>query len=161
VLKTSPRDPEALAGGGEAAFAEGNYQTASTMLARALAAGASDSRLEGMLETARLVAALDPFQRRLSARNRSARAERALEVASIRLRGCQAASTDATLQGLSAELAALDANKSSDPLRDLDEIEPIMELVFRIEQAAAQHCGQPTGADLALLLLARQRQAVP
>jgi hypothetical protein len=36
----------------------------------------------------------------------------------------------------------------------------IMDLVFLIEQQTAQQCGQPTGLDLAYVLIARDRNSV-
>jgi hypothetical protein len=36
----------------------------------------------------------------------------------------------------------------------------LMDLVSQIEQQTVQQCGQPTGADLALLLIARDRDGV-
>ena len=39
--------------------------------------------------------------------------------------------------------------------RDPDLLEPAMDLVFRIERQTNTTCGSPTGADMALLLIAR------
>jgi predicted Zn-dependent protease len=161
VLRAQPRDAQAMAGLGEAAFQEGSYYTASSMLAKARAAGASDGRLERTLSTARLVLAIDPYQRRLSTRERTARVERALDAAAARLRACGASSSDDALQQLSMELPPIEASRRKGLPRDPDQLEPVIDLVFRIEQTTARVCGEPQGLDFALLLLARQRQAGP
>lgn len=157
LVTASPRDRVALAGAGRAAFADGRYTAASSYLKRAVTAGASDPDLAQTLETAQLVLALDPFQRRLSTRDRASRARRAFDAAADRLRQC-ADLDNPELQQLDAEAQAMEPTVTRTLPRDPDAVEPVMDLVFRIQQAT-EACGEPSSMDRALLLIAQQRQA--
>jgi hypothetical protein len=104
---------------------------------------------------------LDPYQRRLSMRTRVARALQALDIAGTRATACYAASRDPGLAPLVAELEARRGRASPRASPDFDLVDDAMDLVFRIEDRAAAACGEPEGADRALLLLARQRAGGP
>lgn len=156
-LKTSPRDPVALAGAGRAAFETGNFIAAETQLARAVAAGAEDAEVTSALATARLISGLDPYRRRLTLRSRAGRAMQALNIAETRLETCPSARDDARLTGLGATISSHRTALDTAASRDLDAVDEAMDVVFQIEQIAAAVCGEPDGADRALLLLGRHR----
>jgi Tfp pilus assembly protein PilF len=157
VLKVLPDDPRALRGAGAAAFADGAYAATVAYLTKAAARGVTGTEENGRLEIARLVLALDPYQRRLSTRERTSRAHRALAIASDRLRRClPAMASDPALQRLEAETAVTRPAIDRALVRDPDTIDAAIDLAFRIEQAASV-CGDPTPADRALLLLSGQR----
>jgi tetratricopeptide (TPR) repeat protein len=157
LLQSNPRDPDALAGAGRAAFETGNFITAESLLSNAAAAGASDPELAPALSTARLIGKLDPYRRRLTLRARAGRAAEALAIAGARLESCAAARPDAQLSEFAAGIDAQKSILASPASRDLDAVDVAMDLVFRIEQISATLCGEPDGPDRALLLLARQR----
>jgi Flp pilus assembly protein TadD len=168
VLKSQPGDPAALEGAGAAAFQLADYAAARRYLAEAARRHELSPDRRATLDTAASVLDLDPFARRLSSGERSRRARSAFQIAQARLAEC------ARMLGVNLddpestdELHALDA--STDPLepqikkpsfaRDSDLLETVMTLVFRIETTTAARCGQPHGADLALLLIGREGRA--
>jgi hypothetical protein len=114
------------------------------------------------------VLGLDPFARRLPARERARRATAGFEIASRRLVACATAQgvplDDAAagddLQRLSAEARDLAPRAQAKALsRDLDLLDRVMDLVFRIEEACEARCGPADRADEALVLIARDRRA--
>lgn len=182
ALALVPRDAAALAGAGEAAFQLGRYDQARSFLHRAVAANPKDAESDELLRTSELVLELDPFARRLSTEERSRRVARALQQARSRVEQCAEKSglalnaapaqaqpagqrgvtpplSPAPLQPDYSDLLQLEKQFSSRELRrNPDLADTAMDLVFRAERDAAQQCGAPTGADSALLLLARQRE---
>lgn len=157
LLEGDPQDPVALAGAGRAAFESSAYMTAESLLAMAADAGAALQEVEPELSTVRRMSALDPYRRQLPLRVRAARASDALTLAETRLTRCDAAARDEALAGLGLEIPRLRTALSRPRTRDLNTVDDAMDLAFRIELAAAALCGEPDGADRALLLLARQR----
>lgn len=156
-LQANPRDPVALAGAGTAAFETGNFVTAETLLARAVAAGAEDARVTSALATARLIGTLDPYRRGLTLRRRAERALRALSIAEARLHACQDTRPDARFAGLAEAVESHRSTLDTLASRDLDAVDAAMDLVFQIEHATAAVCGTPEGPDRALRLLGEQR----
>jgi tetratricopeptide (TPR) repeat protein len=168
VLRRHPRDPAALEGAGTAAFQLADYIATRRYLAEAAKLHELPPAGRDVLETATSVINLDPFARRISSTERSRRARTAFGLARARLTECAEArgvnlddpeSTD-ELRGLSAEADQLEPKlKPAAFARDSDLLESVMALVFRIETTTAARCGQPHGADLALLLLGREGRA--
>ena len=157
ILKADPDDPAALAGAGRAAFESGTYIAAETLLTRATESGADLQDVEPELSTLRRMSALDPYRRQLSLRARAERAAEALAIAETRLTRCRAAEADAGLAALAVDIPRHRTGLTRPGTRDLNAVDEAMDLVFRIEQAVATLCGEPEGADRALLLLAVQR----
>jgi Tfp pilus assembly protein PilF len=156
VLERDRRDGAALAGAGRAAFELGEYKESVSLLSAAVAAGAAGDQVQSTLGLARSIVELDPYQRGLTIRARFARAREALTIASARLERCAAARNDARFPQVATEVA--EQQKALAPAtRDLDVLDGAMELVFRIEQVTAAVCGDPEGADHALLLLGRRQ----
>ncbi len=166
ALRVNSNHVEALVGSGRAAFELRSYATAQRYLERALKAAPEDSAAAGLLETVRHLLSIDPFQRRLSSRERSRRAVRAYQTALARLQSCAAqfpqppaGTPPQDLHALSLRATALEPQVRENRLRsDPDLLEGTMDLVFEIEKRATSHCGPPTGPDLALLTLAEQRE---
>jgi predicted Zn-dependent protease len=160
ILANDPGHVAALEGAGRAAFADGNYAAAAGYLGRAIRRGRDDDSLKEMSDTARLIVTADPFQRRLSVRERNARVARAFDTARSRLDACAGRlSGDVELQALVDESTSLRAKAGVRALaRNPDFADPVMDLVFRIERRSADLCGPPTGLDRALLLLAQTGQ---
>lgn len=156
VLEKDRRDGPALAGAGRAAFELGDYKGADALLSEAVAAGAIGNGIQSTLSLARSIIALDPYQRGLTIRARFARAREALTIASARLERCAAGRDDSRFPQLAADIT--EQQKALAPAtRDLDLLDSALGLVFRIEEITAAVCGDPEGADRALLLLARRQ----
>ncbi|MBK9088543.1 MAG: tetratricopeptide repeat protein [Holophagales bacterium] len=153
----------ALAGAGEASFLIGDYRSARRYLERALELDPGISKAAGLLETTRLIQSANPLALRLPSDERMKRLLAGLAQAAKRLDSCLepqiglSASQRSGLEQLRAEvesmLSALDAKGRP---RDPDLVQDGAELVFRVEEAASLSCGEPTGLDLALLLIGRK-----
>ena len=159
ALHIDPRNADSLAGAGRAAFSLGQYAEAERYLRRALAVDPKNTEAAAQMQTAGQVLQLDPYRPHLSATERSRRAIAAVQQVQTRLEQCAtsrgekpASSSDADLQSAYTQLRALRPKQ-----RDSEFVDNVMDLVFRIEQQANQVCGQPSGGDLALLLIARQQ----
>jgi ABC-type taurine transport system substrate-binding protein len=92
-------------------------------------------------------------------------AKNQIELPDVFSRSAQSASS-ATLAGNALPDLWLRWNSARGNLRQLssasntDMPDMLMDLVSQIEQQTAQQCGQPSGADLALLLIAHDRDGV-
>ncbi len=180
VLRLNRGDPVALAGAGEAAYRAGHYRTSLRYLQEAVEANPQDSHSRQLVEYATLVLRTDPFVRRISDAEHVRRLTSAFLHAGDRLKSCARAkgvnlenasansgtSLSASISSPSEALASLAQRWSAlkPALRRLrapgedDLPDAIMDLVFQIEQQTANDCGEPQGADQALLLLSRNRE---
>jgi tetratricopeptide (TPR) repeat protein len=173
VLRLNHGDPVALSGAGDAAYRAGHYRTSQRYLQEAVKANPQDSHSRQLLESAVLVLHIDPFVRRISDAERVRRITSAFVHAGDRLKSC------ARAKGVNLENASVGSSPmSSNALASLaqrwlamkpdlrhlrsssesDLPDVIMDLVFQIEQQTDADCGEPQGADQALLLLARNRE---
>ncbi len=166
VVQLDRRNVEAAAGAGTAAFHLGQFRTAIHFLDIAVKSGSHDPDVHDMLETASLVASRNPGARGLSVAERTSRVKHDFETATHRLQGCFDAQRDngqpasSPLQQLSTNVAELAVKmKRRAALNDPDFRSEIMDTVFDVEEKTAEECGSPSGADLALLLLGRSREA--
>ena len=174
VLRLDRGNLAALAGAGEAAYRAGRYRTAQRYLQLALDAKPQDSTLRYLQSSATLILETDPFVHRISDAERNRRIATAFATAGTRLAAC------AQQRGINLN-ATNSAVPSSSPPSALTALEPrwvatrreiprlrsagetdlpdvIMDLVFQIEQQTAEDCGEPQGADEALLLISRDRE---
>jgi tetratricopeptide (TPR) repeat protein len=175
VLKLNSKDAVALAGAGEAAFQLGRYRTAVRYLEESTRANPSDAHTRERLQMASLVLETDPFLRRIPDVERNRRITSAFALAGERLQSCAASkgielSTAGSANPLSLntdlpslwarwQAARLDIRRIGAPSNG-DLPDTLMDLIFGIEQQTAAVCGEPEGADLALLLTSRNREAV-
>ena len=170
VLKLDPHNAAALAGAGNAAFQMGRYSTAQEYLTHAVQADPNDRPSQHSLETTNLVLSADPFRRRITDAERDRRLLAAFDTAGKRLQTCAASSnidlkTPASppnpLQTLQSSWDALHPRlRNLRASLDTDLPDNIMDLVAQIERQTTQQCGPPTGLDLALLLISRDRDTV-
>jgi len=180
ALKLDQKNVAALKGAGEAAFQLGRYSTAQKYLRNAVELNPKDEGLHQRLETATLVLATDPFLLRISDAERNRRVVAAFDRAGERLKTCAAAnrielpsaapSSPPASTSASVHTSLVDLwyewNSARRDLRRLssgsnaDMPDALMDLILQIEQQTARQCGQPSGADLALLLISRDREAV-
>lgn len=164
ALRLQRNDGTALAGAAEAAFALGDYRRAAQYFRDAAKVQTLPSNLEQMASTSEAAVNADPFAVGLTSRQRSVRALAALDRAGERLQNCASDGGDQlateipkTLQSDYDDWTAMKRNsRSVAAQRDPDFIRSVMELVFRIEEHTRPACGEPSGSDLALLLLARE-----
>ncbi len=161
-LKLKHQNPDALAGAGQAAFELGQYKTSERYLKSAVAANPSDTPSAQLLQTARLVIQMDPYNMRLSSSQRSANVKDAVQSAAARLSGCMANvlpsnSASSGLQALNTRLSQLQPKLRRSAI-DADTVDQAMSLVFDIEQQTKDVCGPPTGKNLALLLISREQE---
>lgn len=91
ALRLDPRDAPAALGAGQAAFGLGQYRSAERYLDRAARLSPRSAQAQELLTTTRLVLALDPYQRGLSARQRARRISQSFNYAQERVRQCAAA----------------------------------------------------------------------
>ena len=168
ALRLDQQDPGALAGAGRAAFALGRYADAERYLKRAIEREPENSEAKSLLKTATLTQELNPYQPHLSLNERVQRTLELFHTAEQRGRQCaQSRGEDLLQKSPATELAASysrarDLEKRMAPRelrRDPELIDAAVDVAFQLEQEAAQQCGAPTGADLALLLLSRQNAA--
>ena len=158
----APAKPSALLGTGLASFELGDYPNAERYLERAQRLGAADSHARELLATSKLVLQMDPFRRNLGRRERGVRITRALQQASQRLQQCESAlgatpAQNDKLQSLQEQVAQLQRSlRNRKVAGNLELADTVISLAGQIETVTSQQCGKPAGADLALLLLARQ-----
>ncbi len=169
-LALMKNDPVAAAiGAGRAAFAAGRFQSAAKYLGIAVSHNSNDQEAQSLFEKAKSVIDADPNRRRLSSAERGRRVSEAYRIAGNRLISCAESkkmplnilSPSNQIQSLYNEWGV--AESDSDPRKlaqDPDLRDTIMDLAGRIEQATAQQCGDPTGPDWALLMLARYGEGV-
>ncbi len=166
ALKSTPQDPELLAGAGKAAFALRKYATARDYLARAESRGNTDEEVARLLELSDLILNSDPLDQRASWAIRARRTEQALAQATERIQACaaQGAKGGAAPEELSKMLSRLDDAQRKPRLVALRRTPDLLigsaALAFAGEEAAAKFCGEPQGPDLALLLIGRSHPEV-
>jgi hypothetical protein len=158
-----------MLGAGEAAFQLGRYRTAQNYLHGAADATPPQTAAKPLLDTANLILDSDPYRRGISEAERNRRIIAAFAIAGKRLDRCALArGIDLNGKPSSGDLASLKAEWSAlQPKlpyinRRLETNMPdqAMDLIFQIEQLADKECGPAEGADLALLLISRDRAGV-
>ncbi|MGH9534657.1 MAG: tetratricopeptide repeat protein [Terriglobales bacterium] len=186
ALRQDPHRFAALVGAGRAAFRLAEYLRAQAYLRQAARLRPHNIVAGPLLATTEQVLALDPFAFGLSRPEREQRVRRDVGIARARLRRCQPAAEAASggsgapaaakptggggagaagASAAAAPLAALAATGQKLQQRiarrklfqDPDGVSKAMSFVFQAEQAGSNTCGAPSGSDLALLLIARQR----
>jgi tetratricopeptide (TPR) repeat protein len=166
VIQLDRNNSAAHLGAGKAAFQLGEYRTAQRYLQVALDGGVQDADAQLMLKTTELVLAADPSRPNLPPGERRHRIAAAFQQAGERANQClesidqnSAATTEDPLRTLRAHWVGLEPNMRHDARSaDASALDDAMENVIQIEQAAQARCGQPQGLDLALLLIARNRE---
>ncbi|HZO99956.1 MAG TPA: tetratricopeptide repeat protein [Terriglobia bacterium] len=167
ALQLNRRDQAALAGAGEAAFQLEEYQKAQQYLDRAVRLNPGDIQSAQLLETSNFVLSIDPFERGLSQQEREHRVLRFFDLVFRRVRECsrkrgvdlENPKTETDLKALYDRLQELRPKLTSRFLRHHpDQVEPVMDVVFAIEDQTARECGIAAGPDKALWLVARKRK---
>jgi tetratricopeptide (TPR) repeat protein len=163
ALRADPRNEQALAGAGEAAFELGDYTSARRYLRRLPPHHPGIARVRSTVE---LVITDDPLAPRTAASERRARMLAALAYARRRLSDCitigsasGSADGDQPMAALQEEAMALQQRLRPTDRIDQDILERGLNLVWRIERTVARRCPPTTPMDDALLLIARAHGA--
>lgn len=189
VLRAPKAPVAAWKGAGIAAYKLGYFGVATRYLERAERSNKSDPDVKSYLEVARLILQWDPYLGELRESQRADRARHDFAQGMQRLESCAKASgisidagTPASAQNLTkteqTNPASSDVSSTTDlttlysqahslqpklSQRDLirhpDQIDVAMNLVFAIETATAQKCGEPSGLDQALLEIQKTIQS--
>jgi Tfp pilus assembly protein PilF len=159
ALKSDRHNTAALVGAGQVTFELGRYVQAYRYLQAAVWTGNSDAETRSRLQTTDLVLQMDPFQRQISAAQRNRIVVKAFAIAGARLKTCAATKSSGSPPAPADLMKSWARMKPRITLANLqhdpDLAEAAMSLVFNIERQSAATCGQPAGADLALLLIAK------
>jgi tetratricopeptide (TPR) repeat protein len=159
-LKAERDNGAALAGAGLAAFQLGRYPQAQRYLQAAMAANAGNALIADRLTVTNLVLGMDPFRRQIPVAQRHKIVVEAFATAGKRLQECGAARggalPTATQTSLASSWTKMKPRITEGELRvNPDLVESAMDLVFEIERETSASCGMPSGADAALLLIAK------
>jgi tetratricopeptide (TPR) repeat protein len=165
VLALDRKQPQAWLGAGKAAFALGDYRTARSELAHAVAENPTNPEASRLLHLATRVIEVDAFDPRVPVSERYRRAIFAFHHALERLSVCAASkresldvpSLQTELQQTDAEATKMESGMNMQALeRNPDLLDQAMRLVFRIESLTDTACGAPSSTvDQALLVIAR------
>jgi len=174
ALRLGPRNYEALAGAGEAAFQLGNDRDAIRYLEGAIREGAQEKRRSGSqgadpaareteqaqvmqdLAIAQATLALDPNRPGLDPTERARRAIRAYDAAVTRIESC-AKEHGIALPAPSVNLTPF-TDAASDELavvtlsKHIEQLEPLMEFVFQMESTATENCAPPSDPTNATIM---------
>lgn len=151
----------AFSGGGNAAFQLGDYKTAESYLARAVALDQQAKGAPQLLATTRLIQSCDPLAAHLSQPEQVLRLTAALQQSVKRLQQCDDVSHSGAVQDpLRSQAESLLPGITPERLREDPELLATgADLVFKIEESTRQTCGEPVGLDQALLLAGRRHGA--
>ena len=152
---------EALTGAGEMSFQLGDYAKAEQYLKAALEANPDSPKTQQLLSLAEMVRSKDPLLPHLPKAERQDRLLADFNLSMKRLDSClsQMAGSTASNELESLKSQALDVQpKLSDRTHppDSDAVRSAVALIFKMEQSASGHCGEPSVEDEALLLIGRQ-----
>jgi len=160
-LQSNSTNAQAVAGAGFAALKLGHFDAAQNYLRQAVAADPADTQSAVRLKTTQAVLQMDPFRPDLSDAQRSQIVLEAFDTAGRRLSSCPvsgAGTAVAAQAALEERWTKLHPDITANRLRsDPDLVERAMDVVFNIERETSTTCGEPSGADQALLLIAQLR----
>jgi tetratricopeptide (TPR) repeat protein len=160
------QDHDALLGAAISAFELGQYDLALDYFDQLTQQERETPDVVGLYQTAQQISAMNPFIAGLSREAKARRAADALSIAGKRLQECASQEghsqlvtpPQTPLQKTFADSKELEAEGSFQYIEKHPEVtEDVMAHVFEMENAAADACGKPQGADRALWLLGRSR----
>lgn len=156
ALVHQPHSQIALSGAGRIAYRRGDYVAARALLERVVQEQPDNEQSGLLLVHARRILQLMPAET-LSARERVDRILLARSIAEKRWETCaKVAPSQNLLQLLAIRWESEDAKASrSILLHDSDKQKATLQLIYDTEIQMSQQCGEPTGDDALLLLLAR------
>jgi tetratricopeptide (TPR) repeat protein len=166
VLKFHPQDPDAIAGAATALFQLGRYSDALAYFDRLSASRKTQPQISGMMVRSRAIVFADPWAPDLSAAESARRTSVALRQADSHLEDCahqhgEAVTEVSGISDLQKIYAANTVRQWSELnlTRHHERIDLAMSLVFKMEDAAVQLCGEPaSGPDRALRIIEQSRE---
>jgi tetratricopeptide (TPR) repeat protein len=151
---------EALTGAGETSFKLGDYTNARQYLKASLDLDPQSERERQLLSLAEMVLTDDPLAPHLTAEERQQRLIPDFERSLQRLDSCLSQNSNgrtAELQSLKAEALVMEPQLNRrKPLPDSDMIAAGISLIFRMQKAASDSCGQPSDPNQALILIGHE-----
>lgn len=164
ALTLAPTNSTALIAAARLEYNSGDFEGAHHHLEDALRDHAANPDAQAMLDTTDRVLALAP-ERSLTPRDRVQRLLDARAIARRRFDACNtqlssASGLAAPLQSLGIQWQSSGAITHDALLNNPGQQEATLALIFHTELQTSQVCGQPTGDDAALLLLAKSPQAL-
>ncbi|HKV49356.1 MAG TPA: tetratricopeptide repeat protein [Candidatus Acidoferrales bacterium] len=160
VLRIAPANVDALMGAGNAALALYQFPEADRYFTRALQHGAKRENVASLRDLAAAAAELDPFNNRVTERERQVRTVEIFQAAEQHAKACFPALVTGSdtlpnnLKPLAAERAALPTNLTrSDFSAHPEYADQALDWAFAVEQAIPAQCGG-TLADRAIQYLA-------
>lgn len=161
-LKANPRNAEALAGAGTAAFGLAQYPLAEQYLREAAAEQPGDHDIANRLQTVEAAVHLNPYRRDISDAERKRVTIAAFNAAGERLKSCAVAGSAAyngtTLAGAWNEIKP--HLNEGELARNPDAVNRAMNLVFEVERQASGKCGAGSPSDAALLLISGTHEGI-
>jgi tetratricopeptide (TPR) repeat protein len=159
AIKLDAHAPSALSGAGEASFQLGDYAAARRDLEASLDLEHLSPYARQTLSLTEMVLAADPLARGIGSKERQERLIADYQHAYQRLQACLARPSKqmetSDLKALDAEAAAMETTLQGPAMRhDPDFLTSALDLIYRMERATSVHCGEATGMDEALLLIA-------
>lgn len=159
AAKLSPRNPSALRGAGEAYFRVGNYVKARRYLELSVALEPKSISAQQLLSLTTAILSTDPLAPKLNTQERQKRLVLGYEQALRRLQNClERHSNDSntpTLRNILNEANAMKPNLSVQKIRrDPELLRSGLSLIYHMEKECNDACGEATGADEALLMIA-------
>lgn len=159
-LKLDPHNAADAAGAGQAAFELARYSEADHYLHLATTLNPADGQSANLMKTAQMIQQMDPDL--LPRGKRAAAIVADFNEARKRLQSCIAqvqldsVSESVPLQDLYTQWSALKPKVTDRGIRnDWEAGDRALDLVFNIEEQSDELCGKPSGADRALLLIAK------
>ncbi|HEX3437865.1 MAG TPA: tetratricopeptide repeat protein [Pseudacidobacterium sp.] len=152
---------EALTGAGETSFQLGDYRKAKQYLKASLDLDPQSEKARQLLSITEMVLADDPLTPHLTAEERQRRLIPDFARTLQRLENCLNqnlnSKNSAGLQSLKAEALAMEPTLNRpEHLPDSDKVGAGMGLIFRMQKAASDSCGEPSAPDQALILIGLQ-----
>lgn len=159
AAKLDPRNASALRGAGEAYFKLGNYVKARRYLESSLAVDRQSTHAQELLSLTTAVLSADPLAPKINIEERQKRLVAGYEQALQRLQNClERHSNDSntqTLRNMVNEANAMKPNLSVPKIRhDPEVLRSGLSLIYHMEKECNDACGETSGLDEALLLIA-------
>ena len=164
AIKLDNHNASALAGVGEASFDLGDYVKAQRYLEAAVLQSPESEPAKQLLSTVKIILSTDPLTPNISLKERQQRLLRIYTQALQRLESCLAQFSKnrdtGSLQKLESEAVALRPKLEIQSLRrNPDLVRSGLDLAYRMERATSDTCGEPSGLDQAVILIARRHGA--
>jgi predicted Zn-dependent protease len=159
ALRLNPRDAEALYGAGQASFQRGDYVRAQHYLQASLVENRNFAEAQRLLSLVNTVLFRDPLAPHLNIGMRQQRLVADFDQALRRLQSCASQTSrdhnNSNLQELANEASTMKPNLQIERIRrDPDLVRSGLDLIYRMETATSTACGEASGMDKALLLIA-------